>query len=76
MVNIKLVDGKGFVDVDDPKNQDKMTGNKVEQLVSESNNVQSQVMARLEALPNIVNQVEALKQKESFRGYPDLDSTP
>ena len=71
MTKIQLVDGKGFVDIDDPKNQP-VAAVKPEELVQQTNTLQSQVMARLEALPNFDKQVAALSKAKNFK---DLGET-
>ena len=67
MVNIKLVEGKGFIDLDKPENQAKLTAEEIKTLLNENNNIQSQTMAKLETLPNLENQVAALKEKPGFK---------
>ena len=67
MVNMKLVPGKGFIDLDDPQNQPKLTPEEIKTLFNENNNVQSLTMAKLEGLTNLENQVAALKEKPGFR---------
>jgi len=67
MVNIKLIEGKGFVDLDKPEEQAKITPEQIAELVNKSYNVQAQVIAKIESLPNFDKQIQALKTKELFK---------
>jgi len=67
MVNIKLIEGKGFVDLDKPEEKAKLTQDELNELISKSNNVQTQIITNLEVLPHIKEQIEALKESPKFK---------